>query len=110
MHEFKYDKCWSEMQSEARNEWRRGRAAPASRAGCACQASLVSYLSKNDPKRGSPGTACLLTLRNPHDLGKHNHTFLIFLPVAIENPKLLEDLVVDAVRVVVRRGQREQEK
>ena len=26
MHEFKYDKCWSEMQSEARNEWRRGRA------------------------------------------------------------------------------------
>ena len=73
-------------------------------------ASLVSYLSKNDPKRGSPGTACLLTLRNPHDLGKHNHTFLIFLPVAIENPKLLEDLVVDAVRVVVRRGQREQEK
>jgi hypothetical protein len=25
MHEFKYDKCWP----EARNEWRRGRAAPA---------------------------------------------------------------------------------
>ena len=94
---------WSEMQSEARNEWRRGRAAPAWL--CPGQASLV-----NVPTRGSPGTACLLTLRNPHDLGKHNHTFLIFLPLAIENPKLLEDLVVDAVRVVVRRGQREQEK
>ena len=106
MHEFKYDKCPRCNLKRVTS----GDAAAPRQPGCACQASLVSYLSKNDPKRGSPGTACLLTLRNPHDLGKHNHTFLIFLPVAIENPKLLEDLVVDAVRVVVRRGQREQEK
>ena len=76
----------------------------------ACQASLVSYLSKNDFLSAGALGRLAATLRNPHDLGKHNHTFLIFLPVAIENPKLLEDLVVDAVRVVVRRGQREQEK